>query len=123
MKRPLSTSGESTLSSTPSKKSRVRLSIAEKRKVIQMLKSGSTVLMVAKKFNIGPQTVRDIKKKEFELDKYEINFSSPTSSRMSLRLSNTEHIDQATYPWPWCLLLSTNIATTKKFFTKTRYFP
>ena len=53
--------------------SRVRLSIAQKRQVIQMLKSGSAVLMVAKQFNIGPQTVRDIKKKESELDRYEIN--------------------------------------------------
>ena len=47
-----------------------------------MLKSGSTVLMVAKHFNIGRQTVRDTKKNEWKLDQYEINFSSPTSLKL-----------------------------------------
>lgn len=64
-----------------------------------MLKSGSPVLMVAKHFNIGAQTVRDIKKRESELDRYEINFSCPRSDRKSLRLPTTEHVDEATYTW------------------------
>lgn len=64
-----------------------------------MLK-GSPVSTVAKHFNCGVQTIRDIKKKEADLDRFEIAYSSPSSSdRLSLRVSKLHHVDQATYTW------------------------
>ena len=96
MKRTSSTSSET--ASTPAKKSRTRLSIAQKREVLKMLKSGATTVTLAKQFNCGAQTIRDIKKKEADLDRYQISHSSPSSSdRLSLRVSKLHHVDQATY--------------------------
>ena len=96
MKRSSSTSssGES-----PSSKWK-RLSIAEKREVIQLLKGGSSTSQVAQHYRIGQQTVRDIKKKESELDRYQITYGSPSNAdRKSLKRPKTDNVDRATYTW------------------------
>ena len=59
-------------STTELKQKRVRLSIAQKREVITLLKDGKSTTEAALQFGIGEQTVRDIKKRESQLDVYEI---------------------------------------------------
>ena len=64
-----------------------------------MLKNGSTVSYVAGHFSIGLQTVRDIKKNESSLDRYEIAYSGSSSLRKSLKMPTTDKVDEATYIW------------------------
>ena len=59
-----------------------------------MLKSGKSSFSVALHFGNGETTVRDIKKKLAELDKYETTFGSPTRQK-SLKRPSTINIDQA----------------------------
>ena len=85
------------------KRSRVRLSIAQKREVIQKLKAGCKVTAVAAEYGCGVQTVRDIKRKELELDLFEFSFSSPScDQRKSLKRPTTLLVDEATYAWFQC---------------------
>jgi hypothetical protein len=90
------TQSESTTPTNPKK--RQRLSIQQKRDVINKLKHGSSVANVAQQFGIGHQTVRDIKKKETELDRYQISYGS-TPERKSLKRPTGDNLDQATYTW------------------------
>ena len=92
--------------STPSRSSdspstkRKRLSIAEKREVVQMLNRGSSTSQIAQHYGIGQQIVRDIKKKESELERYQITFGSPSNAdRKSLKRPITDDVDRATYTW------------------------
>ena len=55
------------------------------REVIQMLKSSISTSAVDLNFRIGETTVRDIKKKEAELDRYEITFGSLARQRKVFR--------------------------------------
>ena len=85
---------------TPTKKSRVRLTILQKREILTKLKNGTAVSALAAQYGVGLQTVRDIKKKEAEIYRYEITFSSPSSSsRKSLHRPRGAMVDEATYTW------------------------
>ena len=79
-------------------KKRQRLTIEQKREVICKLKLGASVAHVAQQFGIGVQTVRDIKKRETELDRYQISFGF-TPKRKSLKRPVVDNIDEATYTW------------------------
>ena len=65
------------------KAKRKRLTIEEKRKVIADINSGQHIRTVMATYGIGEQTVRDIKKKETELDRFQIQFT--VKNRKSLR--------------------------------------
>ena len=79
---------------------RKRLTIDQKREVIYKykLKLGASVAHIAQQFGIGLQTVRDIKKKENELDRYQISYGS-TPERKTLKRPAADAVDQATYTW------------------------
>ena len=83
---------------TPTSSKRKRLTIDQKREVIYKLKLGASVAHIAQQFGIGLQTVRDIKKKENELDRYQISYGS-TPERKSLKRPAADAVDQATYTW------------------------
>jgi transposase len=83
---------------TPTAK-RKRLTIAEKREVISMLKKGSSNSQVAEHFQIGLSTVRGIKKTETSLDSYQISFGSPSNSERKSLKRPKDYVDQVTFTW------------------------
>ena len=84
--------------STRKKRKRVVLMIEQKRSVIHLLKSGHTVAQVSAQFNVGDQTVRDIKWKEADLHRYVITYPTNKERKTTKRPLN-ENLDLALYEW------------------------
>ena len=106
---------------SPSSK-RKRLTINQKREVIHMLKNGSTVSYVAGHFSIGLQTVRDIKKNESSLDRYEIAYSGSSSLLRSLMRSNEFTSSDSLYFASLIDRLKRRLQRTVKQTSITRFF-
>ena len=87
--------------STPYKRSRVRLQPFQKQQVVLMLNSGVSVRKTAEQFGIGQTTVRDIRKRSSEL------LSTPSSTSTASSAPCTSADTFVTGPSPLTSSLST----------------
>lgn len=89
------------MSQLAAKRKRNVLTIETKLKIVERMENGESVAVLARHYNIGKQTVRDIFRDKNKLTQFVMSSDTfnASSSRKTLKPSSMKELDQAVYKW------------------------
>ncbi len=81
------------------KRKRVVVTIQDKLNAIRSVDAGQTLIAVAKKYNVGPNTVGDWRRNRKKLEEYGTKSASIVGDRKSMKLADFPKTNEAVYTW------------------------
>lgn len=81
------------------KRKRVVLSIEQKLEVIKRFERGESASKLSNEFNIGIQTVRDLKKQKSQLLSFAANYESRVTKRKTMKSATLDDLDKSLFMW------------------------
>lgn len=87
------------MASTSKKRKHLTLTITQKCEILDKIKEGISLTILAQKYNVGKSTITDIKSKEAKIRSFVINTEKGPGSRKTLKTPVNPQLEDALFTW------------------------